>query len=131
MDSEVFRTECLQALPFLDELTVEEHVEKHKMYLELEEQKKQLLKKYREFREAHQLKEKNHTQSQENLDDFGLKRIRPSFRIQRTADDKARLKDDIKDWKEKRAKSKVSQKEHEWELELLKKKERDDKIKRR
>lgn len=118
LGTEDFKGDCMKALPYLNELEIEEHIEKHKIFCELDEQKKKLIAKYKEFKAQHKIEEKR-LQSikapdpQEDDDGEGeregkLKRLKLPYRMQRTADERVRIREEVKDWKQQRAKSRVN-----------------------
>lgn len=101
-----FMTELMRAVPDLDEDKIREHVQSYDLYLTLNDQKKELLAKYKEAKKSDQ-KGKVDQQAVFNKINGDLQLIlgdgkENSKNVGNTGEDKQKMKEDLLKWKQEK-----------------------------
>lgn len=129
VDKIAFLNDCITSLPFLGEEQIEEHIEKFKRYLTLEEEKKKLTREYRENKEN---EKKNIIESIRQEDLRREEAKKNSTLLAKTKEERDKNKEKLKEWKAHKMARQAVEHEKVKELEVIKKKEREvvDKVKK-
>lgn len=102
-----FTAECLNYLPFLSELEIEDHVEKYERFVELEEEKKKLMLEYKELKNEHKRLVVAQIEEEEQLKQKSAKKIK--IQAEMSKEEREAIKAQIKNWKENRVEAKHAQ----------------------
>ena len=95
-----FVAECVNKLPYLSELEVEEHIEKYEKFVELEEQKKTLMQEYKESKNEHKKLTVAKIEEEDKLKEKTAKKVK--IPAEMSQEERQTIKFRIKQWKENR-----------------------------
>jgi len=123
IDKIAFVNDCITSLPFYGEEDIQEHIQKFKKHLELEEEKKRLTKEYKENKEN---EKKNMIEmiKQEEMRKEEQERARMANLI-KNKEEKEKTKEKLKEWRASKIAKLAVEEEKVKEIDVAKRKEKE------
>lgn len=130
IDKIAFLNDCITSLPFYGEVQIEEHIEKFKKYLELEDKKKQLTKEYKENKEN---EKKNMVELLRQEDQKKEEQTRVKLAVlHKTQEEREKERQKLKEWRASKIARMEVTSDNVKQTDIMKKKEREavDRVKK-